>query len=199
MAMLREPCPRFWHSAVSVQGKVYVRGGSTPNFDTDEGKRELATTIEEYDPINQVWRQLKTSGTYHPGLSAVACATIGDHLYAYGGFDGSELHAVLSQLNVKTLVWTQLSADAVDGPLRKDAGGMVCFDTYKLAIIGGYADPSGPIQHGSTFVLNEFFNDGSGWTNELHVFDIMKGELISNYNLLKLYNQFSFQSFGSLA
>ena len=176
MAM-REPHPRFWHSAVSVQGKIYVRGGSTPQFDTDEGKLELATTIEEYDPINQVWRQLKTTGAFHPGLSAVACTAVGDYLYAYGGSDGNELYAALSKLDIKTLVWTQLSVEALDGPMRKDASGIVIFDTNKLAVIGGYADPCDRIQHGSTFVVNEYFNDGSGWTNEFHVFNIMKGEL----------------------
>ena len=191
MAM-REPHSRFWHSAVSVQGKIYVRGGSTPKFDTDEGKRELATTIEEYDSVNQVWHQLKTTGTFHPGLSAVACTAFGDYMYAYGGSDGSELHAVLSQLDMKTLVWTQLSLEAGDGPMRKDACGIVYFDGNKLAVIAGYADPSGPIQQGSTFILNEFFNEGSGWTNEFHVFDIMEGELVSNYNLMMPYNQFSF-------
>ena len=155
-----------------------MRGGSTPQFDTDEGKRELATTIEEYDPINQVWRKLKTTGAFHPGLSAVACTAVGDNLYAYGGSDGSELHAVLSQLDMKTLVWTQLSIESVDGPMRKDASGMVVFDDYKLAVIAGYADPCGQIQQGSTFVINEYFNDGSGWTNEFHVFNITKGEVI---------------------
>ena len=174
-----EPRPRFWHSAVSVGGKVYVRGGSTPKFDTDEGKRELAATIEEFDPIHQVWRQLTTSGTLHPGLSAVACTTNGDLLYAYGGFDGRDLHCVLSQLNMKTLVWTRLCAGTADGPMRKDASGMVHFDDNKLALIGGYADPNGPIQQGSTFVLNEALNDGSGWTNEFHTFDIERGELSS--------------------
>ena len=178
MGML-EPCPRFWHSAVSMQGKIYVRGGSTPQFDTDGGKRELATTIEEYDPINQVWRQLETTGTFHPGLSAVACTAFGDYLYAYGGSDGSELHAVLSKLDIKTLVWTQLSVEALDGPMRKDASGLVLFDTSKLAVIGGYADPCGRIQRESTFVVNEYFNDGSGWTNEFHIFNITKGKLIS--------------------
>ena len=180
---MREPHPRFWHSASSVQGKVYVRGGSTPQFDTDEGKRELAATIEEYDPINQVWHQLKTTGAFHPGLSAVACTAFGDYLYAYGGSDGSELYAVLSELNIKTLVWRQLSIEALDGPMRKDAGGIVYFDTNKLVVIGGYADPCGRIQQGSTFVVNEYFNDGSGWTNEFHVFDIVKGELVSKYKL----------------
>ena len=181
MAM-RQPHPRFWHSAVSAQGKLYIRGGSTPAFDTDEGKRELATKIEEYDPIIHVWRQLETTGKYHPGLSAVACTAFGNRLYAYGGSDGSELHAVLSQLDLNTLRWTQLSSEAADGPMRKDACGIAYFDSGKLAVIGGYADPCGVKQQGSMFVLNEYFNDGSGWTNEFHVFDIIKGELISNYS-----------------
>ena len=173
----REPHPRFWHSAVSWEGKVYVRGGSTPKFDTDEGKRELVSTLEQYDPINQVWRQLTTTGTFHPGLSAVACVTYGDHLYTYGGFDGRDVCGMLSQLNLRTLVWARLSQEAAaGGPMRKDACGMAHFGGDKLAVIGGYADPSGPIQAGSSFVLNERFNDGSGWTNEFHVFDIGKGK-----------------------
>ena len=171
-----EPHPRFWHSAVSMQGKVYVRGGSSSNFDTDDGKRVLATTIEEYDPINHAWHQLITAGAFHPGLSAVACTSFGDHLYAYGGSDGIELHAVLSQLDIKTLIWTRLSSETADGPMRKDASGMVYFDSNKLAVIGGYADPSGSVQKGSTFVLNEFFNDGSGWSNEFHIFEMKSGK-----------------------
>ena len=63
---------------------------------------------------------------------------------------------------------------------------IVYFDTNKLAVIGGYADPCGRIQQGSTFVVNEYFNDGSGWTNEFHVFDIVKGEVVSKYRLAPL-------------
>ena len=172
----REPQPRFWHSAVSCGGNIYVRGGSTPKFDTDEGRRELVTTIEEYDPIRRIWRQLTTTGELHPGLSAVACVTAGDHLYAYGGFDGRDVCGVLSQLNLKTLIWTRLSSQTAGGPMNKDASGMAHYiNGDRLALIGGYADPNGPIQPGSTFVLNETVNYGSGWTNEFHVFDIKAG------------------------
>ena len=172
-----EPRPRFWHSAVSWRGKVYIRGGSTPKFDTDKGKRDLASTIEEYDPTNQVWRQLTTTGTLHPGLSAVACVTFGSHMYAYGGLGRRDLCDTLSKQNLKTLMWTQLSQEAAGGPMKKDACGMAHFDGDKLAVIGGYANPSGPIQPGSTFILNERFNWGSGWTNEIHIFDITKGKV----------------------
>ena len=98
-------------------------------------------------------------------------------MYTYGGFDGEHLYSVLSQLDLKTLVWSQLSSEAEleGGPMRKDASGMVHFNSDKFAVIGGYACPAGPIQPGSSFVQNSLFTDGTGWTNEFHVFDIKLG------------------------
>ena len=75
----------------------------------------------------------------------------------------------------KTLTWSQLSAVAEDGPMRKDACGMVYFNSDKLAVVGGYGHPVGPVQLGSLFIPNERFADGSGWTNEIHIFDICAG------------------------
>ena len=169
-----EPCSRFWHSAASVEGLVYIRGGNTSDFNSS--KQELASTLEQFDPVHDAWRKLTTKGTPHPGLSAVACASSGGCLYTYGGFDGEELHDTLSQLDLRTLEWSQLSTEkTLDGPMRKDACGMVHFHGNKLAVIAGYAIPTGPIQSGSTFVPNELFADGTGWTNEFHVFDIDGG------------------------
>ena len=36
--------------------------------------------------------------------------------------------------------------------------------------------PSGPTQPGAEFIKNSEVTDGRGWTNELHVFDVQKGE-----------------------
>ena len=36
--------------------------------------------------------------------------------------------------------------------------------------------PSGPTQPGAEFIKDSRFTDGRGWTNELHVFDVQKGE-----------------------
>ena len=166
-----EPRSRFWHFAASVEGLVYIRGGNTSDFSSS--KRELASTLEQFDPVHDAWRKLTTKGAPHPGLSAVACSSSGGYLYTYGGFDGEELHGTLSQLDLRTLEWSQLSTEkALDGPMKKDACGMVHFHSNKLAVIAGYAMPTGPIQPGSTFVPNELFADGTGWTNEFHVFDI---------------------------
>ena len=105
------------------------RKHSTVDFNRSEkSKQQLATSIEEFDPAKDVWRQLTTKGAPHPGLSAVACASFGGYLYAFGGFDGELLYCTLSRLELKTLTWSKLSAMDEDGPMRKDASGM-CMST----------------------------------------------------------------------
>ena len=185
-----EPRSRFWHFAAAVDGFIYIRGGNTSNFNSF--KLELARTLEQFDPLNDVWRKLTTRGALHPGLSAVACASFGGYLYTFGGFDGEKLHSTLSQLDLITLEWSQLSPEEeVNGPMRKDACGMVLFDdSKKLAVIAGYALPTGPIQPGSTFVPNELFADGTGWTNEFHVFDISAGDHITVVTVSRSINWF---------
>lgn len=180
-----EPSPRFWHSAAAHEGKLYIRGGNTPDFEST-GRQELASTIEQFDPASNVWCKLKTKGTPHPGLSGVVCVTFEDHLFAYGGFDGEELHNTLSQLCMKTLTWSQLSgsAESAGGPLKKDACGMVHFHGDKLALVGGYAaQPNGPVQPGSTFIPNTRSAKEEGWTNEIHVFSISEGMCYSYLSL----------------
>ena len=180
-----KPSSRFWHIATSLKEMVYIRGGNTPDFSTESCKQRLSGTLEQFDPVNDVWHQLITRGTPHPGLSAVACASFGGCLYAYGGYDGEQLQGTLSKLDLKTLMWSQLShEEAESSPMKKDASGMVWFHNNKLALIGGYAQPTGPIQLGSSFVSNELFTDGTGWTNEFHVFDISLGIYIYYADIL---------------
>ena len=42
----------------------------------------------------------------------------------------------------------------------------------KLFLFGGAGIPSGPIQPGSEFILDETDVDDSGWVNEFHSFDL---------------------------
>ena len=44
----------------------------------------------------------------------------------------------------------------------------------KLVMFGGYGVPFGPIQQGAEFI--NFSNSGHGYSNELHAFDLKKGE-----------------------
>ena len=64
--------------------------------------------------------------------------------------------------------------------MRKVGCGMVSFLHNKLAIFGGYGIPRGPTQPGAMFTRDTRFTDGSGWSNELHVFNITEGRSASS-------------------
>ena len=94
----------------------------------------------------------------------------------YGGSSRKRREGVLSLLNLETLTWSQLSQeDTAGGPMRKDSCGMVCFHGDQLAVIGGYGYLTGPTQPGASFIKNTNFTDGRGWTNEVHIYDINRG------------------------
>jgi hypothetical protein len=176
---LYEPAARYAHVSFLVDGKVYSWGGATQ--DVASGHRDeivqLGRRVEQFDPYLEIWSQLNTAGTPHLGLMCAVCASHGEHVYMYGG-QGAKIEGTVSCLNfgVKTPTWSQLCpAETVGGPMRKGWCGMVHFHDDKLAVIGGYGYPNGPIQPGSVFIGNSTAADGSGWTNEIHIFDISQG------------------------
>ena len=175
---LYEPPARLDHVSFSVEGKVYLWGRETQDLSSGH-LDELARRIEQFDPYLETWSQLNTAGIPHPGLKFAACTSHGEHVYMYGG-QGTKYEGILSCLNfpVKTPTWTQLCpAETIGGPMRKISCGIVHFHDNKLAVIGGYGHPNGPIQPGSEFIRNPKTTNGSGWTNEIHIFDISQGSV----------------------
>ena len=175
---LNEPAARFYHAAISVKGRVYVRGGWTADYDSgsEDKKIKLATCVEQFDPYLEVWRQLNTTETPHPGLEVYGCTSFGEHAYMYGGISRDRYEGVLSCLNVKTLTWSLICPETGGGPMKKCGSGMVMFKYgEKVAVIGGYGYPTGPTQPGATFTRDTMFTDGRGWSNEFYVFDISQG------------------------
>ena len=164
-----EPTPRFWHHAFLHGGQIYVRGGRTPHFRSQ--RSQLATTIEQFEPAKEVWQQIDTDGTPHPELTQVTCVCVGDLLYLYGSD-----RKLLSQLDLRAFLWSELWAttalDSGETPMIKDACGIVYFADGHLGVFGGYAHPSGPLQHGSEFILNTYGDENEGWTNEFHLFNV---------------------------
>ena len=169
-----EPTPRFWHQAFSHEGQVYVRGGMADKFNSDQNT--LTTTLKHFDPVHETWQgMIKTEGVPHPGLTQVARVCVDDILYMYGSHE----RKVLSQLDLQKFVWSQLwdTVEKDDGktPMVKAAAGMVHFSGGHLALFGGYASPSGPLQPGSECTPNPY-ETNKGWTNEFHLFNISKSK-----------------------
>ena len=165
-----EPSPRWGQFSAVVEGKLCVYGGRTKDFVKE--KSGLASSVHSFDGLLESWYSEDTGGVPPPGLYGGACASVGRHVYVYGGHDGSARQGFLHQLDTRTWTWKQLSSS---GPMRKTGCKMVAYGS-NLVLFGGRGIPSGPTQPGAEFVKSSNYTDGRGWTNELHTFDLIKGE-----------------------
>ena len=160
-----------------VEGKTYFWGGQSK--EVLEGKtslEEFAASVYTFDPYLETWATLTPGGSPPSGIHSGACACAGHHMYTYGGWNVSagshdgNLHC----LDTRTSKWTKLAST---GPMKKTASGMIAYGD-QLLLFGGAGVPSGPTQPGSEFLLDDKDTDGSGWTNELHTFDLREGEQV---------------------
>ena len=156
---------------------MFLSGGRTRDFHKD--KSSLLSTVQCFDVYAETWRERPVEGAPPPGIYNGASASSGQCLYIFGGLYGSAWHNSLHQLDTSsaTLNWTQLSTpDSSSGPMKKSRCGMIAYGNH-LVVFGGYGYPScGPTQPGAEFVKDDRYTDGRGWSNELHVFDVMEGE-----------------------
>lgn len=167
-----EPAPRWGHFSAAVQGELVVWGGRTEDFHKKKGKLGLATCVHFFDPFQECWADIKSveSRDAPPPLYNGASVSAMHHLYLYGGLtEDTQWQSSLHQLDTRSWAWKQLSSD---GPMKKAECGMINYGS-KLVLFGGYGLPSSPSQPG--FIHNLKATDGSGWTNDLHVFDKNEG------------------------
>ena len=76
------------------------------------------------------------------------------------------------------LKWSQLSGESdVNAPMKKRGCRMVYFNKKNVAVIGGYGSPPASLQPRASFIKNQSYSDGRGWTNEIHIFDTDECEL----------------------
>ena len=175
ISKLYELSPRFGHGVAAVGGRCNLWGGRVQDFSAS-GRRKLASTVEIFDPHLETWEKHHTTGVPPPGLYFGACTSLLDSLYWFGGNDDSSYYNSLHRLDTTTLEWREIQPlNQADGPMRKCSCRMVPFLQDKLAVFGGYGIPTGPSQPGAMFTKNTDYTDGSGWSNELHVFTITEG------------------------
>ena len=165
-----EPSPRWGQFSAVVEEKLCVYGGRTKDFVKE--KSGLVSSVHSFNGLLESWYPEDTGGVPPPGLYNGACASAGHYVYVYGGHDGSAYQGSLHQLDTRTWTWKQLSST---GPTRKAGCGIVVYGS-NVVLFGGYGIPSGPTQPAAEFVKSSKYTDGRGWTNELHTFDLIKGE-----------------------
>ena len=149
-----EPLPRSNHAAVAVANKLHMRGGCAGS---GEKSRELTKQVEVFDISTELWEQNPTHGTPPPGLFNAAHTVVGSCLFVFGGFNDVSHHNTLFKLDLRTFQWEQVQAsNPSSGPQRRYGCRMVSYGDNHLVVFAG--------------------STSSEDTDELHVFDLDKGE-----------------------
>ena len=149
-----EPLPRSQHAAFAVDNKLHMWGGWGGS---KEKSQEVAQKLEVFDISTEQWEQKPTHSTPPPGLSASAYAVVGSCLFVFGGDDGVSYYNILFKLDLLTYQWEQVRVlNPSSGPQKKNGCGMVSYGDNQLVVFAGWT--------------------GSAITDELHVFDLTKGE-----------------------
>ena len=172
-----EPLPRRWHISGRVGSLAVVQGGRTKDF-SEKSKQHLSSVVEIFDPYSESWEQRQVEGNApSPGTYNAASASLHDDLFSFGGEDESENYFnTFRRLDANTWCWSQVSPQNADGaPMPKTGCGMVAFRN-SLVVFGGYGRPQGPTEPQS-FIKDTFGTDGSGWTNELHIYNLSEGNM----------------------
>ena len=175
---LYQPSPRIYHCAAQIGEKAYLWGGRTQNFSTS-GRKTLQSEIEIFDSISETWSKKNVNGAAPPGLINGASTVVSETLYHFGGDDSHSWYNTLHCLDTVSLDWRALhgnSQNPADQPMLKHGCGLVTYaDAASLVLFAGYGIPNDATQPETRFVQNTKRTDGSGWTNELHLFNLTNG------------------------
>ena len=167
-----EPEAKFSPFSAVVRGELHVWGGRTASYSS---KRDVGS-VQVYNPVGEIWRSVPCGGDCPPWLYYGTSTSSGHSIYAYGGGDGTSWHATLHGLDTLSYKWSQLAGHSPGGPMRKSGCGMVTYNNQggnpQLLLLGGFGPPTHPLQAGAELVRNVT----SGWTNELHTFDLTEGK-----------------------
>ena len=169
-----EPEPRCGSGATAVGQSVFMYQGVLQSY---QGKSEVTfpSHCEVFDGDSREWIRMDTVGSNPKAYQTFGITSIGDHIYYYGGYDGTTYTDQLLVLDTQTMDLKELIPRySNEGPMKKRNCGLVSLRNERLLAWGGYGIPT-TTQPGSRFVPNTRETDGSGYTNELHCYDIKSG------------------------
>ena len=158
-----------------------VQGGWTDDF-YEKSRQYLSSVVEIFDLYSESWEQRPVTGDVpSPGTYRAASASLHDNLFSFGGTDGSRPFNTLRRLDTEKFCWSQVSPQNADGaPMPKTGCGMIAF-ANGLGVFGGYGKPRGPTEPQS-LIKNTISTDGSGWTNEFHIYNLSQSNLSRGFS-----------------
>ena len=112
-ARKKKPSPRSMHSGWEYDGKLWTFGGQGEpinNYLNEHGDFSLLCNNQllHFNPVNNEWTNLKCCGTVPSPRAHHATAAIEDKCWLYGGSNFSIHNDDLFELNMHSLIWTQI-------------------------------------------------------------------------------------------
>ena len=144
------------------------------------GRQKRETIIGVYNVQTEEWTQPPITEPQQPGRWNGECAIVTNSLYWFAGSFCNFL-----ELNLKTFCWREVNSKycSFSEPMCKTGHGFIAVNERILVCFGGYGNKPVDAQPGSTFIEDI---GSAGWTNELHLFDIIRG-IITNRNSVLSY------------
>ena len=150
------PSARGWPFIASAGDLVYLWGGKG---DTEP------ETVFLFRRDTKTWARQRTRGPHPPaGLPNGVCCISGQYLYIYGGNDEKSWYGTLYELNTNSWTWRKLSDGGARGPGKKFGCRMIPYQDQLLIVGGRYDGQPSSRQAGASYE--------SGWTNEVHCFNL---------------------------
>ena len=169
-----EPEPRWGSGATAVGQSVFMYRGVLQSYQ-GKSRGTLPSHCAVFDGDSSEWIRMDTVGSNPEAYQNFSTTSIGDHIYYYGGHDGTTYTNQLIELDTQTMELKEIiPRNSNEGPMMKRDCGLVSLWNERLLAWGGYGIPT-TTQPGSRFVPDTRETDGSGWTNELHCYDIKSG------------------------
>jgi len=124
------------HTAVLYKNCMYLFGGYSGSL----GYRD--TAIYEYNFDTKQSTRIEAVGTLPPDRSAHTAIVYKDHMYIFGGWDGTESNNDFYKYHFDTRTWAEVSAQGPPPP-RIRSHSAVLYHDY-MVVFGGYGENSHP-------------------------------------------------------
>ncbi|MEM4385856.1 MAG: kelch repeat-containing protein [Candidatus Anstonellales archaeon] len=107
---------RIEHSMVEYNNKIYVFGGYGGEYSSPATH---LNDLIEFDIFNNKWKIINTTGSPSPRM-AHSAVVVGDNMYIFGGYNGSNFSNELWKYNFTSSVWTKLNPTGNLPPPRSE-------------------------------------------------------------------------------
>lgn len=133
------PLTRYKHSVCAASnGYIYIYGGRCGNL-------PLEDDVWRFDPHQNTWTQIETTGCKPPNLQEHTSVEYGDRLYVFGGqVTASRSDETFWRLDLASNVWSSLNMKSTKygahlGPTNRRGHSAVIYGD-SMYIFGGYED-----------------------------------------------------------